>query len=86
MNTNIRNITASVCFYTWEKGSPLGAFNTTQQNEEVLSAGNSQGIKYNSLNLNANESNNNSSNKMAGHANGDDIHPYSLYLVPLISY
>lgn len=25
-------------------------------------------------------------NPMAGHANGDDIHPYSIYLVPLISY
>ena len=25
-------------------------------------------------------------NPMYGHANGDDIHPYSLYLVPLITY
>ena len=27
-----------------------------------------------------------SENPMAGHANGDDIHPYSIYLAPLITY
>lgn len=27
-----------------------------------------------------------SSNPMSGHAVGPDIHPYSVYMVPLISY
>lgn len=37
------------------------------------------------LKINANEGTK-ETNLMAGHANGDDIHPYSIYLVPLITY
>lgn len=37
------------------------------------------------VHINANEGKS-SSNPMFNHANGDDIHPYSIYLVPLITY
>ena len=37
------------------------------------------------LKINANKGTK-ETNLMAGHANADDIHPYSIYLVPLISY
>ena len=41
---------------------------------------------HGSLLLDANIDRNNYGNPMAGHATGPDIHPYSIYLVPLISY
>ena len=37
------------------------------------------------IGLNANLGNK-TDNPMAGHASGDDIHPYSIYLAPLITY
>ena len=38
------------------------------------------------LTFNANQNTNSSSNAMAGHANGSDIHPYDIYMLPLIKY
>ena len=43
------------------------------------------GTVISQIGLNANYGNK-ENNPMAGHAVGPDIHPYSIYLVPLISY
>lgn len=36
--------------------------------------------------IDANHTGTSVKNPMAGHATGPDIHPYSMYLVPLITY
>lgn len=38
------------------------------------------------IGFNANQDNNSYGNPMAGHANGEDIHPYTIYALPLIAY
>lgn len=51
--------------------------------------GESEGLNYCELWLDANINSTvsvSTQNPMAGHATGPDIHPYSIYLVPLISY
>ena len=51
--------------------------------------GESEGLNYCELWLDANINSAVSpepQNPMAGHAVGPDIHPYSIYLVPLITY
>ena len=41
---------------------------------------------YSRIDFDANKDEGGFGNNMAGHATGPDIHPNSIYLVPLISY
>ena len=85
----IRDITAHSYYYTYQQGFPSGAFRTTINRSNALSAGKEAGYNYGDLYLDANISTQGGVeivNPMAGHANGKDIHPYSIYMVPLITY
>lgn len=64
------------CFYAYSSGYNRWASMSSVQSEVDKPRG---------IRIDVN-SGNKTDNPMAGHANGDDIHPYSIYLVPLISY
>ena len=71
----------------WGNGYVKGAISTTLENQGVLQ-GASTDPDWSSFDFffNADIDDGNYGNNMAGHATGLDIHPYSIYLVPLISY
>mgnify|MGYP001781086809 CR=1 FL=1 len=69
------------------KGAFRGSKKLTQQGEEIAvpkhntsNYNNGMGVSFNA------NSGEKEDNPMVGHAEGIDIHPYSLYLVPLITY
>ena len=70
--------------FAWNLADPRGAFSSSVESSNQISGTGANNSVY--INFDANIDSNNFGNKMVGHANGDDIHPYSLYLVPLISY
>ena len=83
----IRNITARFRTVAWGGGYVKGAISTTLENQGVLQ-GASTDPNWSSFDFffNANIDDGNYGNNMAGHAVGPDIHPYSIYMVPLITY
>ena len=89
IKTKGRNIRAFSTFYSYVNGFPSGAFNNKIKRERAIMGGETEDLNYCELWLDANINSTvgiETQNPMAGHANGDDIHPYSIYLVPLISY
>ena len=82
----IRNITARFRTVAWGNGYVKGAISTTLENPNILQGASTDNWNSFDFFLNANIDNDNYGNNMASHASGPDIHPYSIYLVPLISY
>ena len=70
--------------FAWNLADPRGAFSSSVESSNQISGSGANNSVY--INFDANVDSNNFGNKMSGHANGNDIHPYSIYLVPLISY
>ena len=64
------------CFYAYSSGYNRWASMSSVQSEVDKPRG---------IRIDVN-SGNKTDNPMAGHATGPDIHPYSIYLVPLITY
>ena len=87
LSLRIRNITARFRTVAWGGGYVKGAISTTLENQGVLQ-GASTDPNWSSFDFffNANIDDGNYGNNMAGHAVGPDIHPYSIYMVPLITY
>lgn len=66
-----------------------GAFSSTWKNSKEISVTSGKNIKIvkGNLTFDANQNTlNNTNNKMAGHANGEDIHPANISLLYLISF
>ena len=92
----VRDITARVRALVngycaiFSKNETYGAFSLTlENNKPVANVGNftnkSERDMYENVYLDSNIGTK-ETNPMYGHANGGDIHPYSIYLVPLITY
>lgn len=93
-NDQIRNIWARVSLAGSECSSDSsqggyasystdsGAFSTTYV--DGWGGGHSQTRDITRLTFNSNSNGRSGDNEMAGHSNGADIHPYTIYLVPLI--
>ena len=86
IKTKGRNIRGRFRTVAWGNSYVKGAISIELENAAVLQ-GNSSDPDWNSLDFffEANAGNK-ADNPTAGHAIGPDIHPYSLYLVPLITY
>ena len=80
----VRDITARVRVFAWNLADPRGAVTSSVESTNQISGTGANNSVY--INFDANVDTNGYGNHMHGHANGDDIHPYSIYLTPLISY
>lgn len=84
-NDAIRNITGwfEGCYQEFNSGGFGSFYKKSPGNRKTKTGGwdNDLGI-YFSANVNTN----NYGNPMAGHAAGDDIHPYDIQMLPLIAY
>lgn len=82
----IRNIKGNVgtsegiAMFNAGGGALFGGYSTSGR------ASYKSGSAYAGLEIVANSDVNSYGNPMAGHAAGDDIHPYDIYLLPLIAY
>lgn len=83
----IRNITGrtSVGSNSTDYNGTAGAFYQGSNRESRIGSLIEWGERY-TYRFDANRDNRNMGNPMAGHANGADIHPYNISLVPLIAY
>lgn len=84
----VRNITAllktRIGTYSDRIGWAGGALAATQGDSYAWTVeGNTT---YDSISLEFNANNAGYYNQMSGHANGDDIHPYSIKLLPILIY
>ena len=80
----VRDIIARVRVLAWNLADPRGAVTSAVESPNQISGTGVNNSVY--INFDANIDTNGYGNPMHGHANGDDIHPYSIYLVPLITY
>ena len=86
-----RNITGAISgasanntYLTRDRGSFSYSTASHSGNDRMGGFGNWDSSYYHTFDANAD--NNNWGNPIAGHANGDDIHPYNIAILPLISY
>lgn len=81
----IRNIIGQLSLYYYGENIPQGAFTFTSRTETTIDTGDIKNkINYTTTIFDA--SNKSYMNPMAGHANGSDIHPYSIKLLPVLVY
>ena len=83
----IRNITGAVTSYSNkdQTQSDSGAMYGTWKTFNYSVSGGSNKLYGRDFFFDANNGTT-STNPMAGHANGDDIHPYDIYFLPIIAY
>ena len=68
----------------WNLADPRGAFSSKIETSNQISGTGANNSVY--INFDANIDTNDYGNNMAGHAVGPDIHPYTVKVLPLITY
>ena len=84
----VRNITGRTIFTIKTDSGSQGALNSFQEDEYFTVSVDPNITRYRATQivLDASKNMGDISNPMAGHANGSDIHPYSIKLLPILIY